>query len=256
MKKYLACLTGSMIAVVCLWGCKKESNAGDHPAKFTGCRITNILKVEENTKYAVADSFFYNDDGTVNKIHSVCLTLSNSNSTEYFTYKTGNMLISSKPDDGGASKEMYSIDVDLQNRITAIRTSDNSSFDNTWLSYQYDSSGNMVLITNNYYNTISTQNFQWKNGDLQWSTSGTSVITYVYDTGLYNTGNIKSGMSDFMNYGRGIYTSKRLRTKAIIDNKDTINYTYVLDNGGKITNLTIREPDNFVTRYEIKYSCE
>ena len=65
-----------------------------------------------------------------------------------------------------------------------------------------------------------------------------------------------SRIVDFENYGRGIYTSKHLRSQVIIDNTDTVNYVYTLDAGGRLTTLKETDPGNYIKTTQITYTCE
>jgi hypothetical protein len=114
----------------------------------------------------------------------------------------------------------------------------------------------MVFYTSKDYSTLSSANFQWKNGDIIWNNSGTGLVTNVFDTGIYNIGNITSRIIDFENYGRGIYVSKHLRSQVTIDNTDTVHFAYTLDTGGRLTTLTETDPGNYVKTTQITYNCE
>lgn len=258
MKKYLLVFTSFTLIIVQVSSCrKKRSPSPALMAKYTGCRISQIIQTDVDTTQKIVYTFSYNGDGTVSKISCVTGTFAGNNYVKSITYKKGCVLVSQLW--GGAAtipEHTDSIILDGQNRAISVFHNDVSGFNNQlWDEYRYDSSGNMVLYTNHNYNTVSTANYYWKNGDLQWNTSGTDLVSYLYDTGLYNIGNISARITDFVNYGRSIYpASRHLHSKAIVNNADTSIYTYTVDGSGKLTYVNL--PGSLTQRTWITYSCE
>jgi len=236
--------------------CRKKNNAALAPAKYTGCRISQITETSPGTNNNLTYVFTYNNDGTVATISTLPIPKSDV-FIKSFTYNSNYVIMTTT--DNGLAYEIDSLVLDGQNRITYIGHYGNNGSqpsNGVWDSYQYDSLGDMVLRTNKNYNTLSTETFSWKNGDLVWSTAGTDYYNYIYGADLYNTGNITVRPIDFETYGRAIYTSKHLRTQLVDDYDDTIYYTYILDTGGKLTYVKATEPGNYIYTTQISYTCE
>lgn len=245
----------AIIAAILLPGCHKKSNNTTSPkaANFTGCRVTQVVEGGSAT-YSTTYTFSYNDDGTVStiKLHPT----SGDSYLRTITYKSNRIIVSTTD-----NSYPYSIDsllLDTQNRVVYIYHFDfnGGSPNGVYDQYCYDSSGNLTAITSHYYSTVSSQNFQWANGDIVWSTSGTDYYTYIYDTSLYKVGNISARISDLENYGRGIYAPHHLYAMAVMDSVDTINYSYTTDSNGNITSIKEIYPGNDISSRVISYECE
>ena len=258
MRKISYLLTFFLIIWLCISACKKKSNSSPSQAKFTGCRVYQITESSFDTttlESSVVYTFYYNDDGTVARINTKKGPATADYNDTYITYKKAYLLVSASSG-GSVTSEADSIVIDGQGKVTYIFQNQYGSFQEVWSYYQYDSLGNLVLITSHNYTTVSSQNFQWANGDIMWNTSGTDFLNYVYDASLYNIGNINARIADLENYGRAIYSPKHLHSLAIMDNADTIRYSYTLDSIGKLTYLKETDPGNYIKTTQITYACE
>ena len=245
--------------VIAIWvsACHKKGNAIPALAKYTGCRVMQIIEPDLDTGSRITYRFTYNDDGTVATVSVRPQPLGDS-FLKKITYKTNCIIVFTADNSSPYSKD--SLVIDGQNRVTYIdhysyngSPSPNEVFDE----YLYDANGYLENIVYHNYSSISSQTFHWANDDLGWNTSGNDFYTYVYDTGVYNIGNITARTSDLENYGRSIYTPRHLISQAIMDNTDTITCTYTVDTGGSITTLNKQEngyPYTKTTR--ITYACE
>ena len=236
--------------------CHKKSNDQPTPvpAKFTGCRISEITQVALDSSSKITYQFSYNDDGTVSKIVSQTYP-GTDEMTKTFTYKTGCIIATTTERSSVSEKE--SIVLGAQDKVVYIDFHNYNGSpppNEVWDSFSYDNSGYLMSGSYHNYGSFSSQYFEWKNGDLVWKTFGTDVYTYVYDSGLYNTGNITARINDLESYGRGIYTTKHLPVTAILNSADTLKITYTLDSGGRITYMN--DPTNLLPNTLITYMCE
>jgi hypothetical protein len=248
-----------VLLVLYLWtvSCKKTPKPSSvKTSPFTGCRISQIVQFGyDTTTGKTVYQFIYNNDGTVAKIISPPQKGQDS-FARVFTYKPNCIIVYATDNSLPYSKD--SLLFDDNNRVVFIDhyTYNGSPQPNqVWDKYQYDNLGNMVLQTSHSNGASTTATYSWKNGDLQWNTSGTDFVDYYYDTTLYNIGNIFTRITDFVSYGRTVLPpSKHLRSYSIEDGADSVIYTYQLDNTGKVTYLNISISLTPVT--EITYDCE
>jgi hypothetical protein len=254
--------------------CKKPNNPA--PAKFTGCRITTITEVpaDSATYPTTTYHFYYNDDGTVQHIFaavqqrpysSYYYYYQSESHYTYFVYKDNIVQVRTVYGTQTTPLSIDTITLDGQKKVMSISNGEyyysaGLGVDNYW----YDSTGNMYLHTRNqggagvqYLDSV-----YWQGGDVARYVSYisgnlTANKSYLYYDTLINTGNITSNLSDFEIYGRSIFTSKHL-VKQIFDNytDSTWTYNYVLDAGGKITNVTETQDGGGVSTTQITYNCE
>ena len=253
LQKQLFFFAAVVFAALLADSCRKKANPTPSNAKFTGCRVAQIIENGTATN-GTTYSFTYNNDGRVSTIK---FQGGGDSFVKTITYKTNCIIVITK--DNGSVSAKDSLLLDAQKRVILI---DHYNYNGSpppnlmYDQYNYDTSGNLVTIVSHYYSTVSSQNFQWANGDIEWNTGGTDFYTYVYDTSLYNIGNISARFSDLENYGIGIYTPRHLCSMAIMDNSDTTNYTYTRDADGKITSSKRIFPGNYINTTAITYNCE
>ena len=252
-QKQLLLFAAMAFATLIPQACRKKVTPAPSNAKFTGCRIAQIIEngtASSGTTY----SFTYNNDGTVSTIK---FQSGGDSFVKTITYKTNCIIVVTK--DNGDVSAKDSLVLDAQKRVILI---DHYNYNGSpppnevYDQYNYDVSGNLVAIVSHYYTNVSSRNFQWANGDIEWNTGGTDFYTYVYDTSSYNVGNISARFYDLENYGIGIYTPRHLFSMAIMDNSDTTNYTYTRDNEGKVASVKLVYPGNYINTTAITYNCE
>jgi len=262
MKKALYIFTPVIITAILFSACKKKDNATPNTtssnSKFTGCRISQISEAGFGINGTNVYTFTYNNDGTVATITShpdnvdVYVTTVTYNKNYVIAYTTDNGLAYSKD----------SIALNAQGKVINI---DYYSYNGEppaheiYDQYSYDSSENLVAIISYNYNTVSTQNFQWVNGNIEWLSLTTDFYSYVYGTNLYSVGNITARLTDLENYGIATYTFRNLYTMMIMDNTDTFNYAYTLDTldtSGKLTKAVETESGNYTHTTEVTYDCQ
>lgn len=267
MKKPILVSFIAVLIIMSIISCKKQGNiitAGPgfsqhFPANISGCYISKITIA--GGLYRGIYTFSYNDNGTVSAINGNVDTFASDNYILKFLYFPNAIVVQTIFYNSSSPAYYDSLILDNNNRVTTIYAyGTNGGFTkypaNPSTTYQYDSVGNMVLVTNYNYSTISTANYYWKNGDLQWNTVGTDQYTYIYDSSLYNTGNIKTGIIDFLKYGRPIFTTRHIHTMAIQNGRDSIGYIYTRDADGKIINIKQVEPGNYISTTQIDYNCK
>ena len=248
-----------VLLVISCWisSCRKPAKPSPVTnTPFTGCRISQIIQhgYDSTTDKSVY-RFFYNNDGTVAKIIEPPVD-GHDSVAKVFTYKPNCIIVYGTDNSLTYSKD--SLLLDDNNRVIFI---DHYVYNGSpqpnqlWDKYQYDNAGNMVLQTSHNNGMSTTSTFSWKNGDLQWNTSGTDFVDYYYDTALYNIGNIFTKITDFVSYGRTVVPpSRHLHTFSIEDGADSAFYNYQLDNSRKVIYLNVSVSLTPVT--EVSYDCE
>ena len=248
-----------LLVVACLMpSCKKSGSVVTPPDKFTGCRISKIERKERNG-FKNIYTFSYNTDGTISRISAVDTSFAGNDYVTRFTYKTGYFLADISSDGNQLPYNMDSIITDAQGHISSVYHSTAARHTtDVWDNYEYDNDGNMVYYKFQGDNRIvGSENYQWKDKDLQWNSAGSFVYYYTYGTAVYNTGNITARIDDLLKYGRSLYTPKHLVTQAIRPSiSDTINYINTLDAGGRITQIREIESGMSITTTNITYECQ
>jgi hypothetical protein len=194
MRKATIIVPVLLVLFIAITSCKKRSNPSPaSTAHFTGCRVSQITQVGLDTSSTMIYQFYYNDDGTVKRVNNIPNKQLTESYVKDFVYKNGYMLGYTIFYGSNSVSYTDSILIDAQNRITDVFHKDPSNYYGLdWDNYRYDSQGNMVFFTYNNGRSISTGNYQWKNGDLVWNTSLTDVVNSFYDPVPYNTGNINA----------------------------------------------------------------
>lgn len=218
--------------------------------------------------------FYYNDDGKVQHIYAY--VPASPASSYYYYYQTqshyiyfaynGN-IIQARTVYGQQTipSNIDTVILDAQSRITQIdHNGYYGSYDPQWDSYQYTDSGTVWLHNSNNYGNFFTDTLLWQGGDLvkdtrivEGSYDPTDIYNYTYFDTLYNTGNISAMPAELEKYGRSVFTSKHL-VKQIFDSRtdSTWTYNYILDTGGKITEITTSVAGNISNKTQIAYLCE
>ena len=247
----------------CFVACKKPGKSA--PAKFTGCRISQISESGADTSQKTVYHLYYNNDGSVSYMF---VFFSQSNYSNYYKYfnRIGTRIISRTVNaQQNYTQQSDTISLDAQGRVDGIIPSYYSyGYDNNRDEYYYDSVGNMYLHNAIGYSNVSSDFIPWLNGDptmdsLSENGGEINVTHYWYNDTLYNTGNLTARLSDLENYGRAIYTPKHLMNRAhysdmYLDSVKTFNY--LLDTGGRITTITESLPGTVVNISRIVYECE
>ena len=216
--------------------------------------------------------FYYNDDGTVQRIFASVEQRSYSSSSYYqapsyyiyFAYKGNIVQVRTVYGSQTTASSIDTLMLDAQNRVTSVYHSGYNYNPYGWQSesYTYDSLGEMHMHVFSSYSNVSYDSLTWLNGDPVTDSlvvnGGEMDMHYTtYNDSLYSTGNITASMADFEKYGRSITTSKHL-TKQLYDSQtdSTWTYNYVLDAGGKITNIAKIDVGGGVNSTQITYNCE
>jgi hypothetical protein len=250
------------LSFICMGtSCRKKSNpspAGNNvSAPFTGCRIAQIT--DGSTLTNSTYTYYYNDDGTVSRIYVLPNTTIGNSFNKYFVYNKNYILVNTIFYGENSSSNTDSLVLDGQNRILYAfhnGADDQGPFTNQqWENYVYDSLGDMIQENIHNSSSVSSANYQWKNGDITWFTSGTDYYFYTYDSSTYSLGNISASITDFELYGRGIYNTRHIHTQKVMDNTDTTYYNYSLDLSGKITAVAYTD-DGTTGNVQITYTCE
>jgi len=258
-----------LLLILLAQSCKKPANTS--PAKFTGCRISQITETPADTTTTPRNvyHFYYNSDGTVQHLY---VYVSNSPYTsyhKYFSYRGGYVSIRTVYGMENATEGTDSVALDAQNRVIYFYHGylPYSSYSNPqWDGYVYDGTGSMVLHTANTFGNLSMDTLLWQDGDpvvythVVQGTGTTDVYTNTYNDTLYNTGNATVDLRDFEQCGRRIYTSKHLLTRvsdANIYANDTIKtYAYGLDTGGRIVSVAETVNGSLFNTTQVVYECE
>ena len=255
MKKYSLLI---LLPAMLLLSCRKSNNAPSSlPASFTGCHVSTITQTFPGSTSTIT-SFTYNSDGSVATIKSQSPP-DNDIFVKTFIYKPGIIIINTTDNSLPYSRD--SLLTDAQNRVTYINHYDYNGSPQPNLIYdifQYDTSGNIVTasVTYHNYSQISSAVYEWKNGDLQWNTSGSDFYSYNYDTTNYNTASVTTDVGNFLNYGRGILANVHWLSQSYLDSQLVYTYTNSTDSAGKITSIRQADATNtYFTTTNITYDC-
>ncbi len=262
-----------LLCLLYLHSCKKPATPG--PAKFTGCRIKQISEVPADTVSTGAArtvyNFYYNDDGTVQHMYVFVPAQPYGSYYKYFTYKDGLIAIKTANAQSNYTQPGDSLTLDNQNRVSRILRGYYGYYsysDPQTDSFFYDRAGQLYLHTLNNYGTFFSDTLTWQNGDVitktrfqaDYSVGIYDIYSFTYADTLYNTGNNTADLKDFENYGRSIYTNKHLLRQVYVQNANgydsTKTYSYAVDAGGRITNITENVNGTAVNTTKVLYECQ
>jgi hypothetical protein len=233
----LACL----LFVAFFFSCTKPKNPA--PQKFSGCRVVRIKEVENDTTNKTFYNFFYNNDGTIQRIYVAKGQYSYQAYTRYFNYYGHNFKARNIYQGMTTPYSQDSVLTDSANRITGVYHLDNYNYynySNSWDLYNYDNVGNLAIQIHHLMNSEYTDTFYWSGGDVAsyWDGSMARYYQYAYYPNAYITGNITARLTDMELYGRAIYTPAHVWTSEVLVGYDTMmHYAYQWDSAGKITEI-------------------
>ncbi len=249
------------------FSCRKNKNTT--PQKFTGCRITNIKEDGPDSLSRTMYNFYYNENGTVQRIFIIQPRDPNSGHTRFFTYKDNYIKIRDVASGGTWASVIDSMVLDSVNRVSFIYHINGyyTYNNNNWDQYTYDGAGNMALHTIHQNTSEYTDTLRWQDGDETGYSEdlsagwGENIYSFACNDTLLNTGNITSGIKDMESYGRGVYTSKHLRKSATCVSCSSLvmNYAYHTDSMGKLIYQQDIPMDGAITNAKsiwITYACQ
>ena len=263
MQKALLLPAVLLITLFALPSCKKTSTPA--PAKYTGCRIIKIVETPQDTTSKTSYYFYYNNDGTVQRLYAAIGQHNYGGYFKYFDYIGNTMLVRMVYYGETTPYSVDSVTFDAAGRISYIGHTGQyygGYYNQQYDQYEYDNGGDMIAHLSSSYGNGEVDSFQWVDGDpisfVEYSNGGyMNTEYYGYSSVVYNTGNITARTADLELYGRAIYTPKHLMiTDASSSSYDTTKYSYVLDTAGKVTLITQVQPGGYVNTTQIVYACE
>ncbi|MCD6010919.1 MAG: hypothetical protein K0Q79_781 [Flavipsychrobacter sp.] len=215
----------ALLILLALYSCKKKKN--DNP--FGSVRIS---KVDVSRRGAITHHNIYYDAN--NNIDSI-MSIGDGTSAGHNTYKKFRYFGTSFDitDENNFTFTVYAYSNGL---IFKVLVSDTIGM--LYTGTQLTAIDVYTRTTTHPYYKYTRTNYNWKNGDLDATTSGSTTIGYKYDAGKNGQPTDPLRIIDILKYGRPIIRTTHLPTEAYIGATWLEKYYYQFDGSGRITTLT------------------
>jgi hypothetical protein len=242
MKKRIASVPLFVCIMVLAPFCSKKNAAA-----VPNCQIITIVDSynSTNTTYNLT----YGNNGKISTIQNTSAT---SPFTEVFTYANNVILVSKT----GAGSVFISSDSNAVNSAGLITYSQqiDATADTTINTYTYDGNNDLLKSTTQTNGgAITTNTFQYTNGDLTSSSDGTTTTTYTYYTDKPSQNGDYIHVFQLFNYGGQAIQSAHL-IASLQSGSSIDNFNYSFDSSGKITSLTATSGSTVET-ISFQYQC-
>ncbi len=240
MKNYFNLLLLFLVTLVGV-SCKKDDNTLNPPSD---CRIVKITD-----EYGKSLSITYNTAGEYQTIKD-----ENDNTTTSFTYSSSSIignttnvasLLVRKTTFALNSQGMaYGVRQDYYDPLTSTPTG--------WSNLVYEYNGTQLIkgtATNSGNATPRVVNYVWSDGNLtSQSSAGSSTFIEYYTDKVVQPGDY---MNVLLTKDIGLPAVRAIRNKNLIKGEGSVQISYVFDNDGKISAVSL----NGLTAFTLQYEC-
>lgn len=241
MKKNLSPLLLLSLALLPGLSCKKDSSTG---RQKSDCRIIKIT--DENGKSLLIT---YNAAGEYQTIKD-----ENDNTTTSFTYSSSS-IIGNTTNVAGLQVRKTTFALNSLGMVYGVRQDYYDPLTSTptgWSNLVYEYNGTQLIkgtSTNSGNATPSVVNYVWSDGNLtSQSSSGSSTFIEYYTDREVQPGDY---MNLLLTKDAGLPAAKVIRNKNLIKGEGSVQISYVFDNDGKISSVSL----NGATAFTLQYEC-